>query len=106
MVTRPRPPKGIDPVTKEYCPDHGKPLPTNIRSVEEFTPGPWFSGGPYLGSSISLPPGEGGLNPTFGFMFMWHSHNENEIVNFNTFPGGMLTMFLVEPVSVPLTPLD
>jgi hypothetical protein len=99
--------EGYDPITKEYCPDHGKPLPTSIRSVEEFTAGPWFSGGPYLGSSISLPPGEGGLNPTFGFMFMWHSHNENEIVNFNIFPGGMLTMFIVEsPKNVKLSPLD
>ncbi len=98
---------GYDPVTGEYCPDHGKPLPTSIRSVEEFTAGPWFSGGPYLGSSIALPPGEGGLNPTFGFMFMWHSHNENELINFNIFPGGMLTMFIVESRRVvTLSPLD
>jgi hypothetical protein len=27
---------------------------------------------------------------------MWHSHNEKEIINNNIFPGGMLTMALVE----------
>ncbi len=30
-------------------------------------------------------------------MYMWHSHNEKEIVNNNIFPGGMLTMVLVIP---------
>ena len=34
---------------------------------------------------------------------MWHSHNEREIVNDDTFPGGMLTMAVVEPpwVTIP-----
>ena len=44
----------------------------------------------------ALPPGEGGFNPG-GFMYMWHSHNEKEIINNNIFPGGMLTMVLVMP---------
>jgi hypothetical protein len=28
---------------------------------------------------------------------MWHSHNEKEIVNNNLFPGGMLTMAMINP---------
>ena len=34
---------------------------------------------------------------------MWHSHNEKEIVNFDIFPGGLLTMMAVEHPSVVLT---
>ena len=98
----------FDPLTYEYCPDHGKPLPVATLNVEEFTSGPFFSGGPYLGASTPLPPGEGGFNPTSGFLYMWHSHNENEIINFNIFPGGMLTMAIVEPPNLTpdLTPTD
>ncbi len=32
-------------------------------------------------------------------MYMWHSHNEKEIVNNNVFPGGMMTMMMVMPPS-------
>jgi manganese oxidase len=99
-------PTGFDSTTYEYCPDHGKPLPVDTLNLQEFFGGPFFSGTPYLGSGITLPPGEGGFNPTFGFLYMWHSHNENEIINFNIFPGGMLTMAIVEPPNVTLTPLD
>jgi hypothetical protein len=28
---------------------------------------------------------------------MWHSHNEREITTNNIFPGGMMTMMLVDP---------
>ncbi len=90
----------FDDTTYEYCPDHGKPFPVTIPLAQDMTFGPWYSGSPYLGAAGALPPGEGGLNPTSGFLFMWHSHNENEIVNFNIFPGGMLTMAIVEPPSV------
>ena len=32
-----------------------------------------------------------------GFSFMWHSHAEKELANDDVFPGGMLTMMMVEP---------
>ena len=76
--------------------DHGKPFPVVLPELQNLTFGPWYSGSPFLGAAGTLPPGEGGLNPNAGFFFMWHSHNENEIVNFNIFPGGMLTMAVVE----------
>jgi hypothetical protein len=44
----------------------------------------------------SLPPGEGGLNPEAGFAYMWHSHTEKELVNNDIFPGGMMTMLIIE----------
>ncbi len=50
-----------------------------------------------MGDVAPLPPGEGGLNPFGGFFFMWHSHAEKELANFDIFPGGMLTMMVVEP---------
>jgi hypothetical protein len=28
---------------------------------------------------------------------MWHSHNEREMVNNDVFPGGMMTMLVIEP---------
>ncbi len=49
-----------------------------------------------------LPPGEGGLNPYGGFFFMWHSHAEKELTNYDIFPGGMLTMMVVEPPGTPI----
>ena len=93
-------PDGFDPVSKEWCADHGKPFPVIPPDKLALTPGGHYSGSPFLGTGASLPPGEGGLNPNAGFAFMWHSHNENEIVNNNIFPGGMLTMVIVEPPSV------
>jgi hypothetical protein len=33
---------------------------------------------------------------------MWHSHNEKEITSFDVFPGGMLTMMIIENPTVPL----
>jgi len=28
--------------------------------------------------------------------FMWHSHTERELVNNDIFPGGMMTMMIVD----------
>ncbi|MDA8413498.1 MAG: multicopper oxidase domain-containing protein [Desulfobacteraceae bacterium] len=65
-----------------------------------LTFGQWFSGSQYLGSSEPLPPTEVNLNlGGSSYYFMWHSHAEREIVNFNTFPGGMLTMAGIIPWS-------
>jgi len=87
----------------EYCPDHGKPFPVVLPDNKDLTFGQFYSGSPFLGGSGVLPPGEGGFNPNGGYFFMWHSHNEKEIVNNDIFPGGMLTMFVVEHPSVVLS---
>lgn len=99
-LTTPSP--GFDPTTHEYCPDHGKPFPVILPELQDLTFGGFYSGSPYLGVLGSLPPGEGGLNPSAGFVFMWHSHNDKELVNFDIFPGGMLTMMIVEPPGEPI----
>ena len=76
-TTRPtRNPNYFDPVTKEYCPDHGKPFPVMLPETQFLTVGPFYSGSPFMGALGALPPGEGGLNPNGGFPFMWHSHSE------------------------------
>jgi hypothetical protein len=31
---------------------------------------------------------------------MFHSHNEREVVNGGIFPGGMMTMLVIEPFTV------
>lgn len=81
----------------EWAADHGKPLPVDLPDNQELTFGGFYSGGPFLGTLGALPPGEGGLNPNAGFAYMWHSHTEKEIVNWDLFPGGMMTMLIVEP---------
>ena len=58
--------------------------------------------GSFLGDEGPLPIGEGGLNPSGAFFYMWHSHNEVELINFDIFPGGMLTMMAVEHPSAPI----
>jgi hypothetical protein len=88
---------GFDPVTKEYCPDHGKPFPVILPEQQEVAFGGQFSGSPFLGVVDALPPGQGGLNPNGGFFFMWHSHNEKELTNNDIFPGGMMTHVVIEP---------
>jgi len=71
----------------------------NASWLENF-----YSGSPYLGNlGGSLPPGEGGLNPNAGFSYMWHSHNERELVNNDVFPGGMMTMLIIEAPLVPIS---
>jgi len=80
----------------EWCEDHLKPIPVELPALSSLAFGGFYSGSPYLGALGSLPPGEGGLNPNGGFAYMWHSHTEREIVNNDVFPGGMLTMLIVE----------
>jgi hypothetical protein len=93
---------GFDDATQEYCADHGKGFPVTLPHQQELTFGPWWGGSPFLGALGALPPGEGGFNPNGGFFYMWHSHNEKEITNFDIFPGGMLTMIVIEAPGVML----
>jgi manganese oxidase len=100
-------PDNIDPATGEDCNDHGKlfngsALPVNFPEQQTLTNGGHWSGSPFLGSLGQLPPGEGGLNPNGGLAFMWHSHTEKEMTNYDIFPGGMMTMFIVEPPNAPI----
>jgi manganese oxidase len=88
---------GHDDMTYEWCEDHGKPFPVVLPDVLNLTFGGFWSGSPFLGSLNALPPGEGGLNPYGGYTYMWHSHTEKEMVNYDIFPGGMMTMLIVVP---------
>jgi hypothetical protein len=81
---------------REWCADHRKPIPVTLPDLSNLTFGGFYSGSPYLGALGSLPPGEGGLNPSAGFTYMWHSHTERELVNNDIFPGGMMTMLIIE----------
>lgn len=84
----------------EYAPDHGKPLPVTLPSQQDLAFGGFWSGSPYLGAAGALPPGQGGLNANAGYFHMWHSHAEKEITNNDIFPGGMMTMVIIEPPGV------
>ena len=91
-----------DPTTREWCGDHGMVFPVTLPDPLNLVNGGWWSGSPYMGTMGALPPGEGGLNPNAGYVFMWHSHTEKELTNFDVFPGGMMTMLIIEPVGVPI----
>ena len=91
---------GFDDTTKEYCDDHGKELPVTLPELTEMAFGGFYSGSPFLNAFGDLPPGEGGLNLDGGMFYMWHSHTELELVNNDIYPGGMLTMMIVQPPGV------
>ncbi|HSH13175.1 MAG TPA: hypothetical protein VLA15_05485, partial [Desulfurivibrionaceae bacterium] len=104
--------EGFDDITKEYCPagpgsDHELPFPVTLPSVNVLALGATYSGSPFLGAAGFLPPGQGGNNPNSGYFFMWHSHNEKEMVNYDIFPGGLMTMLIIEPpgVTIPTMPM-
>lgn len=92
----------FDDSTYEYCPDHGKLIPVKLPAQQELTFGGFYSGSPFLGAAGPLPPGEGGLNLDGGLFFPWHSHSEKEIVNYDIFIGGMMTVVIVQPAGVPI----
>ena len=89
-------------LTTEDPNSHCKDLSVTLPEQQALTFGGLWSGSPYLGSVDTLPPLDGGLNPTGGFSFMWHSHAERELTNDDIFPGGMLTIFVVVDPVVPL----
>jgi len=87
----------------EWCADHMVPIPVDLPALSSMAFGGFYSGSPFLGLLGSLPPGEGGLNPDAGFAYMWHSHTERELVNNDVFPGGMMTMLIVQAPWVGIT---
>jgi hypothetical protein len=93
------PSPGSDPVTKEWCGDHNKPIPVTIAGSLDLSFGEHYGGSPYLGVTGVLPQGHPGLNTTGGYWHMWHSHNEKEVTTDDIFPGGMMTMLIIEPWS-------
>jgi len=62
--------------------------------------GEFYSGSPYLGDFGVRPVGAGNANTSGGYFHMFHSHNEREVVNGGIFPGGMMTMMVIEPPGV------
>lgn len=92
-----------DPLeANEHAADHGKPFPVVLPELQDLTFGGFYSGSPFLGVFGSLPPGEGGLNLNGGLFFMFHSHTELELTNNDIFPGGMMTMMIIEPPGTPI----
>ena len=75
---------------------HCLEIPVQIPEQQALTFGGLWSGSPFLGTIGTLPPLQGGLNPNGGFSFMWHSHTERELTNDDIFPGGMMTMMIIE----------
>ena len=87
---------------REWCADHNKSIPVTVAGQLDLSYGESFGGSPFLGMTGSLPQGHPGLNSTGGYFHMWHSHNEKEVTTDDIFPGGMMTMLIIEPWSVDL----
>ena len=90
----------------EWCADHLKPIPVTPPDPTIVAIGQWYGGTPYLGiqntggfTSTNEPPGTLNQNPEAGYAYMWHSHNEREITTNDVFPGGMMSMLLIDPPS-------
>ncbi len=82
--------------------DRGKPLPVKLPTELEVAFGEFYSGSPYLGFFGVRPPGAGFANTSGGYFHMVHSHNEREVVNGGIYPGGMMTMVVIEPPNKPI----
>jgi hypothetical protein len=97
---------GFDKTTKEWCADHLKPIPVTPPDPIVVANGQWYGGTPYLGlqsaSPNPLPPTGSRLNGGAGYAYMWHSHDEREITTRNVFPGGLMTMLIIDPPSSPI----
>ena len=92
---------GFDRSTHEWCADHNKPIPVTPPDPLVVANGQWYGGTPYLGlqstSPNPLPPTGVSLNSDAGYAYMWHSHDEREITTRNVFPGGLMTMLIIDP---------
>ena len=93
----------------ESLADHGLPFPQiapgvalTLPNVLDRKDGEDYSGSPFLGQSAAPLPGQIQTNLFGGYFHMWHSHTEREITNDNIYPGGMLTMVIIEPSGVPI----
>jgi len=86
----------------ESVEDHGKAIPVIIPGPLDLSFGPYYSGSPFLGAFGTLPPGAPDLNAGAGHVHMWHSHNEKEVTTDDIFPGGMMTMLVIEAPWVPI----
>jgi len=104
-------PAVVNPAAPNYCThtpqqrhqlasDIGKPIPVKLPSEFELAYGEFYSGSPYLGDFGIRPVGAGIANTTGAFFHMFHSHNEREVVNGGIYPGGMMTMLVIEPFGV------
>ena len=90
----------------EWCADHDKPIPVTPPDPTIVAIGQWYGGTPYLGiqttgafNTTNEPPGTLNQNPQAGYAYMWHSHNEREITTNDVFPGGIMSMLLIDPPS-------
>jgi hypothetical protein len=96
-------PEATRELNEEPAPgSHCRPFPVTLPEQQALTFGGFWGGSPFLQRLEALPPLQGGLNPGGGYTFMWHSHTERELTNDDIFPGGMMTMMIIEGPGVPI----
>lgn len=77
------------------------PVPVTIPQQQNLTfkgGATYYSGSPYLGYQNALPTGVTSYNQCGEYYMVMHSHALNEVANFDTGFGGMLTLERIDPL--------
>jgi len=74
------------------------PVPVTVPGLQnQVFEGSWYSGSPYLGEPGDLPVGTTINNECGEYYFMWHSHEGQEMINWDEGGGGMIDWLRVDP---------
>jgi FtsP/CotA-like multicopper oxidase with cupredoxin domain len=77
------------------------PIPVTLPQLQNLTfkgNATYYSGSPYLGFQGPLPTGVTSYNECGEYYMVWHSHALNEVANYDTSFGGMLTLERIDPL--------
>ncbi len=88
-------------VNQEHFDASNNPIPVTVPQLQNLTfkdNATYYSGSPYLGQQGSLPVGTTSYNECGEYYMVMHSHALNEVANFDTSFGGMLTLERIDPL--------
>lgn len=86
----------------EHFDPTNNPVPVTIPQLQNLTfrdNATYYSGSPYIGQQGQLPVGVTSYNECGEFYMVWHSHALNEVANYDTSFGGMLTLQRIDPLT-------
>lgn len=86
----------------EHFDPSSNPVPVTMPQLQNLTfrdNATYYSGSAYLGKKGQLPVGVTSYNECGEFYMVWHSHALNEVANYDTSFGGMLTLERIDPLN-------
>jgi len=78
------------------------PVPVDIPQLQNLTfkdNATYYSGSPYLGTKGKIPVATTSFNECGEYYMVMHSHALNEVANYDTGFGGMLTLERIDPLT-------